>query len=98
MTVQTATARPRHAPARRRANGHRLRGWAYASPTALFVLVLFVVPLLLVFRMSASKWPLLSGDQGINFPDNFTARGRQPVLRRLGRVHAEVHGPGDRSC
>ncbi|KQR11994.1 carbohydrate ABC transporter permease [Cellulomonas sp. Leaf334] len=69
MTVQTATP----APPRRRSNGHRLRGWAYASPTALFVLVLFVVPLALVFRMSASKWPLLSGDQGINFPDNFTA-------------------------
>ena len=69
MTAQTATAPPRN----RRKNGHRLRGWAYASPTALFVLVLFVVPLALVFRMSASKWPLLSGDQGINFPDNFTA-------------------------
>ena len=69
MTVQTATT----PTARRPTNGHRLRGWAYASPTALFVLVLFVVPLALVFRMSASKWPLLSGDQGINFPDNFTA-------------------------
>jgi len=70
MTVQTATPAP---PRTTRRTGHRLRGWAYASPTALFVLVLFVVPLALVFRMSASKWPLLSGDQGINFPDNFTA-------------------------
>ncbi|GIG22958.1 sugar ABC transporter permease [Cellulomonas chitinilytica] len=78
MTLHTAAAPPA-APAppgtepRRRRNGHRLRGWGYASPTALFVLVLFVVPLVLVFRMSASKWPLLSGDQGINFPDNFSA-------------------------
>ena len=73
MTVQTA-APPRAAtpPTRRRRNGSRLRGWAYASPTALFVLVLFVIPLVLVFRMSASRWPLLSGDQGINFPDNYT--------------------------
>ncbi|GEK23359.1 carbohydrate ABC transporter permease [Cellulomonas xylanilytica] len=70
MTVHTATS-PRLSS--RRTRSHRLRGWAYASPTALFVLVLFVVPLVLVFRMSASKWPLLSGDQGINFPDNFTA-------------------------
>ena len=31
-----------------------------------------MVPLVLVFRMSASKWPLLAGDQGINFPDNYT--------------------------
>jgi multiple sugar transport system permease protein len=73
MTVQTA-APPRAAtpPTRRRRNGSRLRGWAYASPTALFVLVLFVIPLILVFRMSASRWPLLTGDQGINFPDNYT--------------------------
>ena len=73
MTVQTA-APPRAAtpPTRRRRNGSRLRGWAYASPTALFVLVLFVIPLVLVFRMSASRWPLLTGDQGINFPDNYT--------------------------
>lgn len=73
MTVQTATSPPPATTRTKRRNGHRLRGWAYASPTALFVLVLFVVPLVLVFRMSASKWPLLSGDQGINFPDNFTA-------------------------
>ena len=76
MTVETATSPPlsrQGPPRKKRKNGHRLRGWAYASPTALFVLVLFVVPLALVFRMSASKWPLLSGDQGINFPDNFTA-------------------------
>jgi len=78
MTLHTAAAPPA-APAppgpapHRRKNGHRLRGWGYASPTALFVLVLFVVPLFLVFRMSASQWPLLGGDQGINFPDNFTA-------------------------
>ncbi|WP_456844645.1 carbohydrate ABC transporter permease [Cellulomonas sp. P5_C6] len=67
MTAQTATSPPLRKPRR----SHTLRGWAYASPTALFVAVLFLVPLVLVFRMSASKWPLLSGDQGINFPDNY---------------------------
>jgi len=35
------------------------------------VFLLFVLPLGLVLRMSASKWPLLSGDQGINFPANY---------------------------
>lgn len=70
MTLQTA--RLAAATTNRRANGSRLRGWAYASPTALFVLVLFIIPLILVFRMSASQWPLLAGDQGINFPDNYT--------------------------
>jgi multiple sugar transport system permease protein len=48
-----------------------LSGWLYATPTALFVLVLFVLPLLLVLRMSVSRWPLLSGNQGVNFPDNY---------------------------
>ena len=50
----------------------RVEGWLYATPTALFVLGLFIVPLFLVLRMSASRWPLLSGDQGVNFPDNYT--------------------------
>lgn len=59
--------RPRSAVARRQA----VQGWAYAAPTALFVGVLFVLPILLVARMSASDWPLLAGDQGPNFPQNF---------------------------
>jgi multiple sugar transport system permease protein len=63
-------------PPRRAAAGRRRRtalvGWLYAGPTAIFVLVLFVVPLLLVLKMSASRWPLLSGNQGLNFPDNYT--------------------------
>jgi multiple sugar transport system permease protein len=47
-------------------------GWLYALPTALFVAVLFVAPIVVVLRMSASHWPLLTGDLGWNFPDNFT--------------------------
>ena len=34
-------------------------------------MLLFVVPIVLVFRMSASDWPLLTGNQGWNFPDNY---------------------------
>ncbi|MBE9927943.1 sugar ABC transporter permease [Cellulosimicrobium cellulans] len=37
----------------------------------MFVLVLFVLPVLLVGQMSASDWPLLAGNRGVNFPDNF---------------------------
>lgn len=51
----------------------RLTGWAYAAPTAAFVLVLFVLPLLLVTQMSVSDWGLFNGDQGINAPHNFSA-------------------------
>src|SRR5450432_304581 len=61
--------RSRHRGARRR---RAAQGWLYASPTALFVLVLFVAPLLLVLRMSISRWPLLTGNQGLNFPVNFS--------------------------
>ena len=49
-----------------------LKGAGYAAPAAVFVLVFFVVPLLLVGQMSASDWPLLQGGRGINLPDNFT--------------------------
>jgi multiple sugar transport system permease protein len=47
----------------------------YALPTAMYVAVFFVVPLLLVVRMSAGTWTLLGGDRGLNFPKNFTAIG-----------------------
>ena len=56
---------------RSRSTRSAVAGWLYATPTAVFVLVLFVIPLGLVLRMSASDWPLLSGDQGVNFPDNY---------------------------
>ncbi|WP_308797321.1 carbohydrate ABC transporter permease [Agromyces silvae] len=58
---------------RRRGRRHALTGWLFATPTALFVLLLFVLPLLLVLQMSASDWPLLSGNQGLNFPENYAA-------------------------
>ncbi|WP_084106588.1 carbohydrate ABC transporter permease [Demequina sp. NBRC 110056] len=48
-----------------------LTGWLYASPLAVFVIVLFILPLGLVLQMSVSDWPLLGGNQGVNFPDNY---------------------------
>ncbi|MER6415025.1 carbohydrate ABC transporter permease [Streptomyces humidus] len=49
-----------------------VQGLGYAAPTAVFVAVFFVLPLLLVGQMSLSDWPLLAGDRGINAPENFT--------------------------
>ena len=43
--------------------------------------VFFVIPLLLVARMSLSNWTLLSGDQGINFPNNFTSLTKNTLFR-----------------
>ncbi|MET9764603.1 sugar ABC transporter permease [Streptomyces sp. NPDC006372] len=48
------------------------QGLAYAAPTAVFVAVFFLLPLLLVGQMSLSDWPLLAGDRGVNAPENYT--------------------------
>lgn len=66
---------PGGAPRRRGApwwRSRKAKGLAYAAPTAAFVTVLFVLPLLLVGRMSGSDWPLLTGYQGLNAPENYT--------------------------
>ena len=55
-------------------------GMLYALPTAMYVAVFFVVPLLLVVRMSAGNWTLLGGDRGLNFPKNFTAIGSNTLF------------------
>jgi multiple sugar transport system permease protein len=57
--------------ARRWRRRRAMQGWLYATPTAVFVAALFITPLVLVFKMSASRWPLLAGNQGANFPDNY---------------------------
>ncbi len=69
VATEHRTVTNRGATIRRR--GHAARGWLYVAPTALSVIALFVIPLLLVLKMSASRWPLLAGDRGINFPDNY---------------------------
>jgi multiple sugar transport system permease protein len=66
MSVTAVPARKRRAR-----RGQALPGWLYATPTAVFVVALFVLPLLLVLLMSASRWPLLSGNQGWNLPANY---------------------------
>lgn len=68
----TTAAAPRVRSRRSARTRRSLRAWAYASPTAALVLVFFVVPVVLVFFMSGSDWPLLAGNKGFNFPDNYT--------------------------
>jgi multiple sugar transport system permease protein len=46
-------------------------GAIYAAPTAVVVGVFFIVPLVLVFWMSANRWRIL-GSPTFNFPDNYT--------------------------
>ncbi|MCW3493413.1 carbohydrate ABC transporter permease [Microbacterium sp. SSM24] len=67
----TTTARTARRARARSPLGGPVQGWLYAAPTALFVVALFLIPLLLVLQMSGSDWPLLRGNLGWNFPDNY---------------------------
>ncbi|MFD5747309.1 carbohydrate ABC transporter permease [Streptomyces sp. NPDC127033] len=71
---RTPPRRPAHRAARAapRWRSRTVQGLGYAAPTALFVGVFFLLPLLLVGQMSLSDWPLLAGDQGANAPENYT--------------------------
>ena len=71
MSLTSTLAGARARWPRRRSTA--LAGWGYAAPTALFVLVFFVVPILLVGRMSAADWGLFAGNRGWNVPENFTS-------------------------
>ena len=78
-TIAPAASRP----TRRRLSLRRRRGLiglAFAAPTAVFVLLLFVVPLFTVGRMSLSDWSLLGGDRGLNAPENYTDLASNPLL------------------
>ncbi len=78
MTATVPTVR-RSLRSTTRGRGRPLQGWLYAAPTALFVVLLFIVPLLVVGKMSVSNWPLLGGDLGLNAPENF----QKAVLNRF---------------
>jgi multiple sugar transport system permease protein len=68
-TLEVPAAR---APARRTLAFRRSAvGMLYAAPTAVIVGVFFLLPLVLVFWMSANRWRIL-GSPTFNFPDNFT--------------------------
>jgi multiple sugar transport system permease protein len=46
----------------------------------VFVVVFFIAPLVLVAQMSASDWKLVTGDKGINFPQNYGALNGNPLF------------------
>ena len=68
--------RARWSWARRR----RLTGILYALPTAALVGVFFIWPLILVARMSASDWKLLTGERGVNLPTNYESVDANPLF------------------
>ena len=62
------------------ARRRRLTGILYALPTAALVSVFFIWPLILVARMSASDWKLLTGDRGVNLPTNYESVDASPLF------------------
>ena len=44
------------------------RGWLYSLPDWAMILLLFVVPIVLLVYMSFSRWSLMGGNRGLNFP------------------------------
>lgn len=71
-TIATAPPPGRSRRGRPRLRRETLHGWAFASPSVVFVVGLFLVPILLVVQMSGSEWPLFTGRQGTNFPQNYS--------------------------
>ena len=67
-------------PAARWWRSRTVQGLGYAAPTALFVVVFFLLPLLLVGQMSLHDWPLLAGDRGGNAPENYTDITDSPLF------------------
>ncbi|MFJ6673834.1 carbohydrate ABC transporter permease [Actinosynnema sp. NPDC091369] len=88
-TVTRARPRtpPRTAPPDRRrptiARARRRLGVLYASPMALLVVVLFVIPLVLMVWMSVNHWPLL-GASSPNGVENYSALRDPLFLRAIG--------------
>jgi multiple sugar transport system permease protein len=72
VTTRTAQVLVARAPARRTlARRRSAAGMLYAAPTAVIVGVFFLLPLVLVFWMSANRWRIL-GSPTFNFPDNYS--------------------------
>jgi multiple sugar transport system permease protein len=71
VTTRTAQLAARASTQRSLAWRRSAAGMIYAAPTAVIVGVFFLLPLVLVFWMSANRWRIL-GSPTFNFPDNFT--------------------------
>lgn len=73
MTTVAQDPAPDKAPEQRSkaAAAETRRGWLYASPAWIFIVVLYLVPTVLLIYMAGSRWTLMGGNRGWNFPENF---------------------------
>lgn len=79
-TLSQGAQTPTHAQRLGWWRARQLQGVLYVLPTLFIVVVFFILPILLVGQMSANDWQLLRGNQGLNFPDNYTAIERNSLL------------------
>lgn len=67
MVATSLSAGPVRTHRPRGATRHQLVGWAFIAPTAVTILILFILPLAIVLFMSLSDWPLLGSPKLIGF-------------------------------
>ena len=58
------------------------RGILYALPDWLAIIALFFVPIVLLVIMAGSRWSLMGGNRGWNFPENFIKVFHHKLLRQ----------------
>ena len=56
------------------------RGFLYALPNWVMIVGLFIVPIILLVYMAISRWSLMGGNRGLNFPENFLKVFANPLL------------------
>lgn len=64
----------------RRVKSEWRKGFSYALPDWLLILLILIVPMILLIFMSISQWTLMGGFRGINFPENYTEIFSNPLL------------------
>lgn len=56
------------------------RGLLYALPDWVMIVILFFVPIVLLVIMACSRWTLMGGNRGFDFPGNFTKVFSNPLF------------------
>jgi len=80
MALTAVRERPEVDHEVRRRRREDVRGWAWATPATVLLVLLYIAPIVLVVIMSVSKWSLLGGNQGVNFPGNYSKVLTDPLL------------------
>lgn len=67
------------------------RGWLYAIPDWLFIIVLFFVPIVLLVVMACSRWGLMGRKSRHQLPGQLYQSVLASVAGACSAVHVRVH-------